>query len=804
MSKLKLPLLLLIGLTLCAFKIDDTPLQRLLKQLAKITENYPQEKVHLHLDKPYYAIGEDMWIKAYVVTAENREPSQIGKVLYLELINDKNEIAKKAKVELENGYGNHHFNLVDSLYSGTYRIRAYTNYMRNYSANFFFEKPIIIRNVVDKEPTKIAKVEDKNLSVKFFPEGGNLVAGLSGKIGVKALTSDGFGANLSGYITDKSKTKVAEFTTAHAGMGAFLFTPLAGEKYTAVVTDETGKMKEFDLPKVEESGYAFAVNSNDNELLIRITASGSLIDGKELHVVGQANGKTNVSFTTKLNKPISIVKLEKKLFPTGITQFTMFDQSLNPVLERLVFVNHEDDLKIKLSEKSKENTVKKKSEFEVQVADINNNLVDGNFSVSVTDMDKIIVDENEETTILSNLLLSSDLKGFIEKPNYYFNVENPDRAKYLDNLLLTQGWSRFIWKDIIKQTEPTITFRPEQSLELSGKVFNQFGKPLADAKVSMFSTTPGLLLKLDTVSDINGNFVFDRLALPENASFIFKATDRKKSKDVKIAVNQSPFITKNIFVGESTNIKTYVESAKLMFQELVKYNMLNSSILLNTVEIKTKSVDKPLLNVPNSANASGAVDYIITEKMLEGSINIFSPFYKTPGVLVKNGLLYNTKGRNSISKSPPPYTIILDGSTYPQDLLTSLNPEDIAGIEVLSSAYNTSVYGEDGAGGIIHITTFRGGGKGPAATNIAKINNAGFSVTKEFYSPDYDDPKTNQQFQDLRSTIYWNPKLVTNQKGLATFSFFNASTASKYKITIEGMDAFGNIGRKVYTYVVNY
>ncbi len=803
MNKIKTIIIGLIGIALLGFKAEETPLEKLLKQLVKITDNYPQEKIHLHLDKPYYAIGEEMWFKAYVVTAEKKEPSLLSNVLYIDLINDKNEVAKKAKLEVINGYANGNINLIDSLTTGIYRIRAYTNYMRNYDASFFFEKTINIVNVLDKDIVKFKKENPLELSLKFFPEGGKLVTGIRSKVGIKALSSDGLGLNLSGYIVNKSKVKVAEFTTEFAGMGVFAFTPLPEEKYTAIVQLENGITKEFDVPKVEENGYVFSINHTESELTIRISLSSKLVDGKELYVVGQANGKSYASFASKIDNSSVIAKLDKKLFPTGIVHFTLFDQLLNPISERLIFVNHNDSVKINIVNKSLANLIKKKAEFNVAITDINNEAIEGNYSIAVTDMDLVKLDENEETTILSNLLLTSDLKGFIEKPNYYFNTKNPDREKHLDNLLLTQGWSRFVWKDINNQAEPTITFRPEQSLEISGKIFNQYNKPLTNAKVSLFSTTPGLILKLDTISDIKGNFVFDRLDLPYSASFIFQATDRKKSKDVKITINEPPIVNKSTFYGLSYTIEPYIENSKKMFQEMIKYNMMNSSILLNTVEIKSKSVLKPLLNVPNSANASGAADQVITEKMLVGAINIYSIFYKTPGVIVRNGLIYGVRGRTSMSSAQKPMLLIVDGVILPPDFLPDINPMDIAGIEVLSSAYNSAVYGDDGAGGVIHITNKKGGiGKGAAATNTAKVSNVGFNVIKEFYSPDYDDPKTNQQFQDLRSTIYWNPKLITDKSGTANFDYFNASTPGNYRITIEGIDAFGNIGRKVYTYEV--
>ncbi|RZL46906.1 MAG: hypothetical protein EOO93_25530 [Pedobacter sp.] len=239
-----------------------------------------------------------------------------------------------------------------------------------------------------------------------------------------------------------------------------------------------------------------------------------------------------------------------------------------------------------------------------------------------------------------------------------------------------------------------------------------------------------------------------------------------------------------------------------MFEELVKYNMLNSSILLNTVEIKTKLAPKSPLNIPNSKNASGSADYVIKQDMLKDAISIYSPFLKAPGVIIKNGILYRTRGTTSITANEP-MLLIVDGMQINQDFLSSIPVTDVAGIEILTSNYNLTVLGAAASGGAIYITTKNGNlGRGPDATNTAKITNFGYQVSKQFYSPDYDDPKTNQQLQDLRSTIYWNPAVITNDKGQTNLNFFNAGTPGTYRIVVEGMDAFGNIGRKVYTYQV--
>ncbi len=800
-------IILSLTVILCvSFKADETPLEKLLKQLAKITASYPQEKVHLHLDKPYYAVGEDIWLKAYVVTAEKNEPSLLSAVLYVDLIDQKNEIQKKTKLEIANGVANGNIHLIDSLRSGTYRIRAYTNYMRNYDEGFFFQKNITIGNVMEKATTAAKNENRPALNLQFFPEGGNMLAGMRNKIGVKAVTSDGFGANLAGQIINQNKEKVAIFNTEHAGMGAFALLPQPGEKYTAIVTLANGEEKSFNLPDVVESGFIFAVNTINENLGVRVGASKDKIGGKEMFVVAQANGVTYGSFAFTPNQQNSTANIPLKNFPTGIVNFTLFNSESQAIAERLVFVNHRDQLNIAVNNNANP-SVKSKAELDLKVSDISGNLVDGNFSVAITDMGKVPFEEDDQTTILSNLLLSSDLKGYIEKPNYYFNNTNPDKERQLDNLLLTQGWRRFVWQDIATAKEPDITFRPELTLEISGKITNEFGKPLPKARVNLISLTPGLFLKLDTISDAKGNFVFDRLELPDSANLMIQAKSGKDFKGINVVLDKSPKITANQIFGNTVNITTYLESTKTRFEELDKLNMIDKGILLKTVTINKQKNLTPPLNIKNSANASASADQVVKEEQLVKEFNIFTVFTKIPGVMVKQGkYIYRTRAPRSLMGENPPMLLIIDGVQINQaempDFLETINPRDLAGIEVLTSDYNTSVLGPDASGGAVYITTKSGRGAPSAATNTARIKDAGFSTKKEFYVPNYDDPKTDKQMLDLRSTIYWNPNVNTDIKGLAKFNFFNAGMPGTYQVTVEGMDAFGNLGRKVYTYEV--
>ncbi|RYF25881.1 MAG: hypothetical protein EOO42_02830 [Flavobacteriales bacterium] len=805
---LKLSILAIIAISSLGFKAEETPLEKLLKQLSKITSTYPQEKVHLHTDKPYYAVGEDIWLKAYLVTAEKNEASLLSAVLYVDLIDSKNTIKKKLTLPVDKGLASGNLNLVDSLSSGMYRIRAYTNYMRNYDQNLFFEKFIKIGNVLDEAPTETATKQKLDFSVQFFPEGGNLVNGIRNKVGLKAVASNGLGIKLNGYIINKNKEKIVDFSAVHAGMGIFALTPQASEEYTAIVTLDDNSTKSFKLPQVLDSGYTLAVNQIEENLSVKISSTADLVNGKDVYVIAQSNGVVYASFSTKLDKAILTANIAKKNFPTGIVQISLFNTVGKPIAERLFFVNHKDFLKIS-GTNTLEPVVRKKANLNINVTDINGNPIDGNFSISVTDAGKTPFDEDEEKTILSNLLLTSDLKGYIEKPNYYFNEANLDKEKHLDYLLLTQGWTRFVWTDILANKDPDITFRPEQSLEIAGKITTLGDKPLPNAKVLMFSNTPGYTFMLDTLSDAKGNFVFDRLEIPDTASFIIQSKSNKDNKNINLVLNKTPRVFEHKYLGNDLNIANYLSDTKMLYNELDKFNMLDKGIKLNTVNITGQRKLKALINVPNSANSSGAADQVVNSEKLDYETSILTAFSKIPGVYVKNGMIMRASSRTiSITQVPQPMLVILDGVYVRQaenpTFISSINPRDVEGIEVLTSNYNTSIFGEEGFWGIIFITTKNGSStKNTPSTNTSSTKNRGFTAAKQFYSPDYDNPKTNLQLNDLRSTIYWNPNVITNDKGQASLSFFNASTPGIYKVIVEGMDAFGTMGRKVFTYQVN-
>ncbi|WP_230383714.1 carboxypeptidase-like regulatory domain-containing protein [Pedobacter endophyticus] len=892
--KITLALCFLLGLVgFTAFTIDDDPFAELLKKFEEYTVKYPQEKVHLHLDKPYYAIGDDIWFKAYVLNTKTAAPSTISKILYVELINEKDSLKKLLKLPLMAGISWGDFKLTDSLSEGNYRIRAYTNYMRNFGTEFFFDKTIKIGNSwankvftkttynfsKDNATDKVAATihfEDKNgiaysenevsydvqldyrsiakgkvktdlqgnaainftnnqsfqnksgkiiatltlpnkekvtksipitstsndVDVQFFPEGGTLVELLPQRIGIKATASNGHGENIEGTIVDENGTAITTFSTTYLGMGNVVFNAQAGKSYSAKVKFKDGSEKTFKLPLAAKSGYAISLNTTDtSNVVLRIMASADLINNNELKIIAQSGGNVYYASKAKMDKQVLQAVIPKSKLPSGIVQFTLFSNDNQPVAERLIFNKHQSELiNVSLGTSGVSAQRKGKAAFTFDATNQSKPVL-GSFSVSVTNANKVAPDEDNETNILTSLLLTSDLAGYVEKPNHYFLDDDLKTRKELDNLMLTQGWRRFIWKNIINNVGPNITYKPEESITISGTV-TKGNKPVPNGKV-MLMATKGTLYILDTVTNAEGKFVFDNLSFTDSTKFVVQARTKTDRKFVEINLDVVPgqIVTKNknsadIDVNVNNTLMKYIKESDNYFNEMTRLGLMERTIKLDEVTITEKK--NPAKNSSN-LNGAGRADFIMTAADLSTCVTLSQCLQgRLPGVIFRGNIPYLMRSQNT------PIQIILDGMPVEADFLDNIVPTDVESIELLKNIGNTAIYGSQGSGGVIIITTKRGGGTSSYdryAPGIVTFNPRGFSVGREFYSPKYDAASTSSR-ADLRTTIYWNPQVVANNDGKAKFEFYNADEPGTYRVVIEGIDAFGHLARKVYTYEV--
>ena len=338
-----------------------------------------------------------------------------------------------------------------------------------------------------------------------------------------------------------------------------------------------------------------------------------------------------------------------------------------------------------------------------------------------------------------------------------------------------------------------------------GKIYKKTRQINFYTRITLFTTSGGTFI-LDTVSDAQGKFTFNNLIFRDSIKFVVQARTAKDRKNLEIELdNIAPqLVGKNknapdIQVNINDGLSPYLQNSKKLFSEQVKYGIGNHTILLKEVVIK----DTRTVAVKHSANLNGPgnADQILTYKDLENMGNISLPIIlqgRLLGVMFRGNVPYSTRGGGAMQ-------VVIDGVYVDSDFLNSINTTDIASIEVLRTIGNTAIYGSRGGNGLLVITTKRGD-EGSVynryAPGIVTYSPKGYYKAREFYSPQYDDPKTNTQMQDLRSTIYWRPNVITDKEGNASFSFFNADGKGTYRVVIEGIDADGNLGRQVYKYKV--
>ena len=882
--------------SLSAFVNDDDPFTELLKKLEEFSKKYPQEKIYLHLDKPYYAIGDDIWFKAYVVDSRTSAPSTISNILYVELINENDSVKRQLKLPMQSGISWGDFKLTDSLNEGNYRIRAYTQWMRNAGPKFFFDKTIkignswankvftkannvlsaegnsqklsstvkftdndgkpyancdvnyqvqlsnrtiskgkgttnadgeliitalnnqpeiyksgeIIATITLQNKQKVSKkipikTTASETDVQFFPEGGSLVDGLPSKVAIKATNATGLGEDVSGSVVDNDGTEIIKFETSHLGMGNLILNPMPDKTYTAKITFKNGAVKSLALPKANKSGYVLSVNNIDTaKMSIKVMISTDLLNKGELKLVGHHNGV--IYFNTKIPtaKQLVSVSAPKADFPSGIVTLTLFSPENQPVSERVAFVNNNAD-KIAINIPNGNPSDKKRGNVTLNFSTRNGQKpAQGSFSVAVTNTAAVKPDLENESNIFTSLLLTSDLVGYVEKPNYYFINNDAKTRGELDNLLLTQGWRKIDWRQISANTAPVFTYPAEKAMKISGTI-TKGGKPVPKGKVSLFSSSGGYFA-IDTLSDENGKFSFDDFVFSDSTKFVVQARTNKDNKNVQIDLDMVPaqLVTKNANTGDievnvNESLTDYLNQSDKYFNEMVKRGMLERTIMLNEVRIVEKK--NP---APNSQNLNGAgnADLVITEKDLQNAI-LLSQYLqgRVAGVQITNGQAFLTRAMGM--GGPRPMQVMLDGMNMGTEfMLDDIVVQDIESIEVLKSIGNTAIYGS--ANGVLVITTKRGGsstGYNRYAPGIITYNPKGYYAMRQFYSPKYDVANTDTK-SDLRTTVYWNPHIVSDASGNATFNYYNTDVPGVYRVVIEGIDANGNLGRKVITYDV--
>jgi len=761
---------------------------------------YMQEKIYIHTDKSMYTAGETIWFKAYL--AADNLPVAFSKTVFAELLNDKGVILQRKMMPVILSGGASDFIIPDSLPDTRLFIRAYTGWMLNFDSSLLCLKPV---QVIPKKGLPKKAPAAPVYSVTFFPEGGDLVETVESHVAFKATDQEGTPVEIKGNILNNSNKVITTFSSVHDGMGFFALQPLPGETYKAVWKDQRGKAHENVLPAAKKQGVVVSTSLVENKLHYTLTrsesASGELT---RFTVVAQMQQRMMYSAMINLQKKTTVTApMLTDSMPDGVLQITIFNALNEPVAERLVFVNNNNYSFITDLHLVEKNIVKRGRNV-IQV-DVGGSLL-SNLSVAVTDADLNPVGKNEET-IYSQLLLSADLKGYVYNPAYYFSSEADSVKQHLDLVMMTNGWRRFKWENVLADKWPALNYLPDNYISITGKVIGLsrsafYGRNITGILKTKTANQPSFF---DIPVNDKGDFVQSGLYFFDTAKLYYQfSNDKDKSLTTtasfsfKNSFNKAPAFTKdalaNLYLPDKFDSSIAAKTGNLATLRRTQEAANVKVQLMDEVKIKTKvkSLKQKLEEEYTSGFFGGGDGYTFTMED--------DPFARnSPGVLAYlqgkvAGLQITTTGQGSAVWRGSATTFFLNENQSDIGTLQTINMSDVALIKVFRPPFMGAAGG--GAGGAIAIYTKKGSSVNSTFTGLPSINVYGYSVIRQFYSPDYSVP-TDPFIKDFRTTLYWSPNIYIDKNvRRVTLPFFNSDNCKKIRVIVEGLNELGQLTRE--------
>ena len=770
---------------------QQATLDTLTKNFNYYRSNYATEKIYAHLDQRFYLTGETLWFKLYLVDGSTHRPAGISKVAYVEIIDRNNRAVIQSKVSVKDGYGSGSIFLPALIEGGNYTFRAYTSWMKNFSADFYYHTDLTIINPFKK--LELDKSTTYKIDVQLFPEGGNLVAGLKSKVAYQVTSSQDSGITFRGAVVDQQNDTVATFQPSRSGMGSFFLTPMQGKEYNVVVEDEQKRRSTFKLPAVLENGYVIQVHdSTANDIAVKISSRLSQTPATPVVYVfvHSRNIVANASMHFLRDGQATIL-IDGKNLQEGVSHITVFDSEMRPVCERLYFKPVTRRLAVDVVPNQREFGIRRKVSLDLNVKDLQGSPQESNVSVAVYKVDSLT--KKPDDNILSYLWLSSDLRGHVETPEYYFSQDDPEIKKEVDNLMLTRGWRRFVWSDVLSKKPVKIAFEPEyRGHIIRGKVTRPTGP--ANGVITYLSAPGRNIQVYGSLSNGQGDVKFEMKDFSGPRKIIAQTNTTKDS--ISTIQILSPFsdqfasINIPAFTLSQTNEQLLIARSISMQVQDVYYQ--------DREKIKYTGVDTTAFY--GKADASYYLDDYTRFPVMEEILREY-----VPGVMVRKRrdgfhfILLDHVTRGVFDEDP---LILLDGiPVFDVDKIMAFDPLKVRKLEVLNRRYYMGVLSLPG---VVSYTTYGGDlGGFQLDPRVVQIDYDGLQLQREFYSPSYESTRQrDSRLPDQRQLLFWAPAVITDKDGKQHLEFFTSDNAGNYEVVVEGMTKNGVSGTGTTSFVV--
>ena len=800
----------------------------------------PQEKVYLHFDNSSYYHGDKIWFKAYVVFAPSNGPTPLSQTLYVELLNPGGKIIEKKTLRIDEGQCHGDFTLNQlPFYSGFYEVRAYTQYMMNFGDDVAFSRafPIfdrpkkagdytdrrIMHNSEARYGTSRPGVsQPKRLDLRFYPEGGDIIAGIPCRIAFEALGPDGSVSDWEGIVRDRrSDAVMAHMTPTSDSRGAFTLLAAEGRSYQAEVKHD-GKTYTFDLPPAKDDGIGLSIDNTTSPDTATVTIRRRY-DGNTptIGLILSSRGYIYYSGEISLDST-AVLKIDKCRIPTGVSTITLTDAEGHTVADRMFFADNVDYATIAVESDSTSYQPMGKVGLQLTATDRHGNPVATTLSVSVTDADNAVESHSD---ILSGLLLMSDIKGYVANPARFFSPANPDRHEQLDLLMMTQGWRRYKWPEPGEKTESDIRYLPEKGIGIEGEVVSFVRKKpkpgvkltaalLERAKYEGDTTRMSMVRTFE--SDSCGRFAFD-CDITGTWDLIMWSEEDGKKKDHRIIFDRKPSPKPRAYRPEEQQIefaeksipdKAQAGDSHAESDDPAEYQARSTTpdgerlLSLDEVVVKGKRTSRAADILRNRSKSVAYYDMAeeldaiadngkyIGQSLIAALLEMNPNFRRQIKPSGEEVILY--KGKETLFVINYRRSFLSVSVRYRNLYLESIKSIYINEENSIKLKYADPILTMkdiDRYGCVVFIETDPAmplpPGKGTRRTVIN-----GYAEPADFYHPDYSVmPEKN----DHRRTLYWNPDLATDADGKARIEFYNNQTCRKMAVDAQGISAEGVI-----------
>lgn len=790
-------ILFLIATGVSAQKIDSA--------LHLLSARFPSEKIYIHYDKEYYVAGETIWLKAYLYN--DGKPGELSNNLYLQFSDSKGQVVSTKQFPIMGSVVNGSIDVPDSLPQGNYCIRALTPGMLSYDEAFIYKKNILVFRPGVSAAKEKAPPPD--VSIQFFPESGDFIEGVLSVVAFKATDQWGIPLEVNGIIRSDEGSTIASFKTFHDGIGKVQFRPQGGKKYVAEVEIPgiTGADKKIiPLPIVKAEGINLHVQDEKGGKKFQLSRSEK---GKgqfeTVLLVAQINNhivyENEIAFE---DYPSVVGHLVTDSLPSGILHFTVFNKDGAPLAERLSFINNQEYISNAAITTDKVTAAKRAENiFELSFSDS----LQRSCSVSITDASGGGFNDNDN--IWSRLLLTSDLKGTVYNPAWYFANNNDTSRQAMDNLMLTHGWSRFNWTKILANEFPERKYKDPSLISISGKVMDDKNKEsLQNGRLNIYlEAKDSVSQNYEVPVNAAGEFKQDSMLFFGKAKLFYAYLDSKERQRPALAMlndNALQKMMETLPPGAMNNILAReVNLARVNGEINTRYGYVLSRLddikELERITLQSRSVKKPYdavnekytkgvfrtpgkvtldnINNPASDKSMNVVDYIKN---------------RIQQIEVQGNQFVNRKNFSLGSGQKWAIGVFLNESPSDFFQLRLLRTGDIALVKFFEAGFVG--VGSSFPGGALSVYTKEDNNNDLKPDKLNYMEYNGYSISKEFYHPDYSNAEIKHPGVDNRTTLYWNPNVFTDAETRSfKLKFFNNDFSKKFKVVVEGFDAAGKL-----------